>query len=296
MKTLPFGTIYQGIMGLRGLDVGTANLTNSQRVQIADLVNERLEEGWTAAWWLEAMVVERRQYRASWAVGTTYGLGEEVYYDPSGGAGTGEAYYVSLQAGNVGHTPGDALSATWWEEVGDGFVRSIAMDQAWEANVIGDVDVQECLYDRDPRVYPGTVPMSDIEVLGGDIIVRTETAPARPWLRYRMLAPLMSLQEWDGSVDYEKGEACYVSSDRKCYRALADNANVTPGTNSAVWVEEGFPKFLSIYIKHAVCADLMQEDEGRYKERARAQEVLEAEIDRRVIGTGSASRVVYRGR
>ena len=52
--------------------------------------------------------------RGAWVSGTTYAQGDEVTYSSQ--------LYISLQAGNIGHTP--SSSPTWWQPVGSGSTQT----------------------------------------------------------------------------------------------------------------------------------------------------------------------------
>lgn len=268
MKTIAVKGVFRGIVQLRGYDPDTADLSAADKARVAELVNDRVEMAWNAAWWPEAMKVEERQYRATWDDTTTYGVGDEVYYD--------EVYYVSLQAANLDKQP-DTETA-WWAEVGEEFLRTIAFEQDGE-NEIAAVDVKACIFDRDPRVYPDTEPLRDVGILEDAILVRTEQAPLLPFVRFRPAAPQFSWTAWSATTAYAIGDLCYRDTTGHTYKAVAASTDKTPESQTAYWEPVEFPEFLRVYVRHGVRADELKADEGRYKEEARAAEELERLID-----------------
>lgn len=78
---------------------------------------------WEAYFWPEWTIAEQRQFRASWAIGTTYGaptaaVAVEIYHVRSG------KYFQSLRAGNLGNAPADSNgieNSAWWAECQAGY-------------------------------------------------------------------------------------------------------------------------------------------------------------------------------
>ena len=282
MKRIAIRQVFRKVVETDGLDPDTATLSAADKRRKTDLVNERVEQAWQEAWWPEVMLTEQRQYRPTYAAGTTYAADDEVFYEDGDG---NEAYYISLQAANTGNTPDFDDDTAWWAKVGDDFLRTIDFEQSWESNEIEGVDTQACLFDRDPRVYPDTQPLPDVHLYsdGTDsfVLVRTESAPLKPYLRFRPPAPEFSWTAWSDATAYAIDDLAYVETDGgltigKTYKALQAGTNKNPVTETAYWVAVDFPKFLLTYVKHAVKADLLEEDEGRYKQEAKAA----AELDR----------------
>ena len=282
MKKIAIRQVFRKVVESDGLDPDTASLTAADKRRRVDLVNERVAQAWLDAWWPDVMLTEQRQYRATYAAGTTYAADAEVFYEDGD---ENEAYYLSLQAANTGNTPDYDADTAWWEKVGDTFLRTIDFEQSWETNEIEGVDTQACLFDRDPRLYPATQPLPDVHLYtdGTDsfVLVRTETAPMQPYLRFRPPAPEFSWTTWEPATAYAADDLVYLETYGgetigKTYKALQSGTNKNPGGEPAYWVAVDFPKFLLTYVKHGVKADLLQEDEGRYKQEAKAA----AELDR----------------
>lgn len=282
MRTVKIKSVYEAVVRLRGMDPAQAYNTAAQMATIAELINDRVLEGWENDFWPEIMAVEEREYRPTWDSGVNYSAADEVYYDG--------AYYVSRQGSNVGKQPD--TEAAWWEAVGDDFIRSIDFDQDGETE-IGAVDVQNCVFDKDPRLYRFAGKVEDVWLNGGQIIVGADEAPLQPWVRFRPVCPAFSLTAWSAATDYAIGDLCYLASTGETYKALVANTNKDPYSQTTDWEPVGFPQFLVTYVKHAVAADLTQEDEGRYKEQARAAAELERLADVLIEAQGEGRRAVF---
>lgn len=258
--------VYDDIIRLSGRDPSTAALTAAQAASVADQINDRLLEAWEAEYWPDLMLVEQREYRETYSATANYAKDEEVYY--------GGSYYISLQDGNVGHTPGAAGSSTWWQEYNDNLIRTIDFDQDGET-VIGAVDAQQCVFGKDPRVYRGAELIADCSVYNHQILVSAEYAPIQPWVRFRPVCPEFSLTEWASGTAYAIADLCYLASTGQSYKALQSSTNKNPATETDYWEVVGFPKMFRVFVKHAVNADRMKEDTGRARERAFTEEELD---------------------
>lgn len=266
-STITTKLVYEDIVRLSGRDPDTAALTATQKAVIAGRINDRLLEAWEAEFWPDLMLVEKREYRETYSATANYSDGEEVWY--------GSTYYESLQDGNVGHTPGAVGSVLWWVEVGDDFVRTIAFDQDGET-VIGSVDAQQCVFGKDPRVYRGADLISDVSVYDNSILVSAESAPYQPWVKFRPVCPEFSLTDWASGTAYAIADLVYVASTGHTYKALQAGTNKDPTSETDYWTPVGFPRLFRVFVKHAVNADLTQDDEGRGRE----EQIAQRELDR----------------
>ena len=66
MRTVKIKIIFEAIIRGRGYDPLTAELSAAQQSDVAELVNERVIQAWQHAFWPELMIVQRRQYRATY--------------------------------------------------------------------------------------------------------------------------------------------------------------------------------------------------------------------------------------
>jgi hypothetical protein len=119
MTLCHYSDILQIAATLAGLrydrTVGASGLGADEEADIRQSVNANLAQLWPKGRWPGVMRIERRQFRATWLVGTTYGAptataGVEVL-DPAT-----EEYYQSLHSANVGNAPttgGVENSAHW---------------------------------------------------------------------------------------------------------------------------------------------------------------------------------------
>ena len=289
MSDIPIKRVFESIVRLRNYDPDTAALSARDKTVVAELVNDRMTEAWTHDFWDELMLVEQRQYRASWDATLLYTEDDEIYYEDSDGEGS---YYVaSSLADNTNKQPD--TETTFWSVVGVGFVRSISFTQSGESK-IGYIDVSGSVFDRDPRIYRDTQPLSDIGILGSNIIVRTTTAPLKPWIKFLPPARTYSWTDWDATTAYAVGDTAYLSSAGDSYTAIASSTGKTPDQQTAYWEPTQFPDIFLTFIKHAVNADQIQEDaEAAGRENAIADRALANLQDRKTDLQGLRRRVVW---
>jgi hypothetical protein len=282
VTTITTKAIFEAVIRVLGLDPEAVTFGDGYKAKLIELVNDAVKSGYRAEWWPETMAVERRQYRPTWDAAVTYAEDDEVYYEDGDGDGN---YYISLQGSNLNKQP-DTQTA-YWEEVGSDFIRSIALAQDDETE-IGAVDLENCVFDDDPREPVNKGPIRPVDLLGTDIIVRSEQAPLRPYLRFQGVCPEFTMTAWSGATAYVVDDLVYVASTGKTYVAIAAGTNKDPTTETSYWTAVGFPKFLKDYVKHVVAADLMDADADRYRQRAKAEDEIEK------LRAGLVSRQVAR--
>jgi PAS domain-containing protein len=245
--------------------------------------------GWEAEWWAETMVTEQRYYRDAWAVGTTYAAGAEVWRANTDGDVT---YWVSQAGANVGHDPATD-DGTWWEEAGAGFVRTIDFEQTG-CTRIGRADLEDCVWDRDPRVYRKAGASRPVTLEQRALLVQAEEAPARPWIRYQMEPPAFSVTAWGSGTTYVTGDLVYVAATGHTYRALQGSTNKAPATETAYWVKVEFPWFLGRYARNATVAMIAGDAEARKRAEELAEEEMERLLDVCEVAPGHEQRVAFR--
>lgn len=283
MRTCTTKRALEAITRLEGVDPDTAALTAAQKALRAELLNDRVAWAWEYAFWQETMKVEQREYRETYSATANYSIRDEVY--------SASAYYTSLIDGNVGNTP--ATSPLAWVAAGTDFVRHILFEQPDE-EIIHRVDCNAGVFDKDPRVYRDAGRMTHVRLLDDRLIVEDEEAPIQPWVRFQTTPPEFSWTEWAAGTAYAIGDLCYVASTGYTYKALLTSTGQNPVSATTYWEEVGFPHFLLNYVKHAVSSDLMQEDDGRYKERALAEAELERMSDVRMEAQGQQRQARFR--
>ena len=172
------------------------------------------------------------------------------------------------------------------------FVRYILFEQTDETRM-HRVDPSKCVYDADPRIYNDAGCMKHVRVMDDRILVQDASAPTDPWVRFQVVPPEFSWTDWSAATDYAIGDLCYVSSTGHTYKALQASTNKNPVSETTYWEEVGFPHFMLTYIKHAVAGDMIQEDDGRYREQGKAEKELERLIEVRTSAY-SPRKAVFR--
>jgi hypothetical protein len=289
MKTCTVKSVYEAIVRMRGIDPLTANLSAAQMALIAEYINERMKAAWERTFWPEIMLAEQREYRATWDETLNYATGDEVYHEAADGS---ENYYISLQDGNVGKDPD--TETDYWEEVGDDFLRTIDFQQDGETE-IGAVDLGNCVFEKDPRIYRKAGLVTDVVLYGNGILVNADEAPARPWIWFRPPAPEFSLTEWDAGTDYAIGNLCYYATSGESYKALQVNSNRNPYTETEYWEPVDFPAFLKTCIKYGAHAEYVLDPVEHAKAEARAEGELMS-LEERIVDQQGVSRKVIFGR
>lgn len=287
MKTCLLKTVFEGICKKRGIDPAVATVSAIDRAKIAEAICDRIKAGVKYAFWQELMKTEQREYRETYLATKNYAMDEEVWHVDADGA---LRYYVSLADNNVGHDPD--VETTWWEEAGEDFQRTIAWQQDGETE-IGDVDLENCVFDRDPRVYRFAGAVRPVILYEDGFQVVAEVAPAQPWIRFRLPAPEYSLTEWAAPTTYAIGDLCYLTSTGTCYKALAPNTGKTPDQETEYWMPVEFPDFLKTYVIWGVHADYLLDPVESGKAEAKATAELERLEDELLNQPGVVRQAVF---
>lgn len=290
MKTIIIKTIIDAIVWRRGYVPATADLGDAQRQRIADVINSGVETAYSDGFFPPIMAVERRQYRATYDATLNYGEDAEVYAEDTDEVG---AYYISQQDANVGHDP-TTDDGTWWDEVGEDFLRTIDFEQEGETEIHG-ADSQNCIFDRDPRVYRDTAAYPDVVVYDDSILVMSDTAPVRPWVKFRTMPPEFSWLDWVAGTLYSIDDLVYEATALvggavvgQTFKALKASTGKEPVSETEYWEPIDFPRFLKIYVIEWAVAHLLEDDEGKRKGMADADRQLKLLHER--ITTAQAMR------
>ena len=290
MRTVAFNDVYKDVVRRRGMDPDVVTLSSSEQEGIAKGIEKWLKRGWRSEWWPQLMLVEEREYRATYAAGTTYALGAEVYYTD----GTDEGYFVSLQGTNVGHTPSFAGATAWWEEAGEDFVCNVEFDQSWETNEIDSLDPAMHVFSEDPRVHADSARVDHCEVLGEELLIRYD-APTTAWLKFRKMPPQMTRVAWVVGTTYAADALVYYT-DGECYRSLAgSNTGHAPSSSPTWWAKQEFPEMFREYVVAAVHGDWVRDDEERVVSLRDAKRELEDLRDRFALQVGGALEAMWEG-
>ena len=287
MQLIKIQKVLNAIIRMEGKDPETAALSAAQLETRADLINDRLKEGYETAYLSPLMLVEQRQYRATWDSEANYATGDEVYYVDSNGDG---AYYVSLLDSNVNQNP--ETETAYWETAGSGFENSIDLDQNGET-VIGSLDVKSYVFDADPRLNPKQKPLDCVVLIGEKILLLGNDIPLKPWLKFRPLPPEFSFAAWSDSTDYAIGDIVYLEDYGDSYTAIYPNTNKNPFEEGSYWTRTRFPKFLETFVKNAVSSDLKTEDEARKEFALSAERELDRLMDVYVEQAGMPRQAVF---
>lgn len=289
MRECAIKEIFESIVRMRGIDPNVATLSAGQRAVIAEQINGRMIEVWEYTFWPQLIQTEQRQYRDTWDDEDNYTAGEEVYFESDDGT---EQYYTSLKDENVNHQP-DEVDSEWWEAVGDDFQRTIAFRQDGQTE-IGAVDLENGVFDRDPRIYRMAGLVRDVIEYEDGIQVIAEEAPVRPWLRFRTPPPVYSLTAWSATSDYAIEDTCYLASTGRSYKALQSSTNKSPDSQTAYWEPVDFPFFLRRWMINAVHADYCLDPIEQGKAENRAAEELERLNDTLVDQHGNVRKATFR--
>jgi len=288
MKKIDISLIYDAIVRRKGLNPADDPLTAAQKGDYAELVTERLKIAWEEAIWPDVRLVEQRQFRPDWDAAVSYSEDDEILYTDGDDE---SAYYISLQDGNLNQQPDEETD--YWEAAGDTFVRNIDFDQEDETEIDG-VDVEDCAFDYNPRIYPDRGRVFQITINDGVILFRADQAPVKPWIRFRPVSPEFSWTEWVAATEYSIGDLTYLAAQGECYKALAPSTGKDPYTETAYWEPVGFPKIFRDYVVNGVTADLLTEDEGRFKAESKATAELQRMVDTMIDQPAERRRASYR--
>jgi len=285
MRTITTKQMYEAIVRAGGLDPSTAGITASQKAEIAELLNDRVKEGWEFAFWPDTLQVEQRRYRETWDATLNYATDDEVFYT--------DRYFISLVNDNVGNTPPASGDTAYWSEIVTGLVRYIDFQQEGETE-IGKIDAKNAVFGEDPRIYRFTDKVTNCWINDGKLMVGEEDAPAEPWIRFQPPPPRFSLTEWDDETAYAIGDLVYLAAQGESYKALQSSTNKDPYSQTEYWEPVEFPEFLMTYVKHAVNADRLLDDVAANKALGRAEAELERLYDSQIESVGESRRAVFR--
>ena len=145
---------------------------------------------------------------------------------------------------------------------------------------IGLIDPDECFYEDLPE--PGSLRyvLGMVEDRGDRIVCFDDDCPAQPYIRFQVPCPQFTKTDYAAGTTYSKGDLAYDSDTGETYQSLADSniGNAVSDTDS--WVKLGFPSIARTFVKLAASAEWMSEDDGKYKQSARAMRELERLEDR----------------
>jgi len=288
--TITAGKLLDAMLRARGFDPDYTTLTTKEKAQYADVANNALRAAWEDERWPQLMRCERRQFRPTWDVATTYAAGHQCYYDG--------VYYESELDGNVGNQP-DTDDGTNWTalSVSEGdMIPFLPFAQPWaDDNGLAvaafdatGVDLEAFAYELDPLTKPDAAPVRGCRFWMNSVLLPANAStPARPYVRYRPVAPEITYTAWAAGTAYAAQELVYTADDGKCWEALRASTGAAPAASAEDWVEVGVPKMFADYIRLRARADLASDDEGKWKTLGLAEEELEKLRERHMAQTNA---------
>lgn len=180
MRTVTVRSVLNGVAARMGIDISQTIPSHTVTAYL-EYINSRLAEVWERYPWPEWTLIEQREYRATYAAGTAYVAGDEVFY---------EGAYYRATGSTTGNLPTDT---GYWEGADGDMVRTIALDQDGETEISEVIGV----YGSDPRVnrsareYDFEVTADGVLVMGG---------PAQPWVEFCKAAPVFTVSDLDSGV------------------------------------------------------------------------------------------------
>lgn len=252
MRATPFKQVLRDCARSQQIDPDGSYFSGDYMIELAEGIMSWLVPLYDREFWPFLMNVEQRQYRLTYAAGTTYAEGDEVYYS--------DAYYRSMVDANTGTTPG--TDETKWIEVTEitdddvnGYVWDpyIAWAQPGETEIPENgIEVDEFMFYESPSANKWARPIREVREDSTGIHAVADRHPVRPWIRYRPAAPLFTGVAYDDTAEYAAGEAVYDADTGECYKSLLDENAGNAVTNATYWEKQLFPTvFLQVVRLHA---------------------------------------------
>ncbi len=140
---------------------------------------------------------------------------------------------------------------------------------------IGEIDERECFFSDVPQ--PGSLEfaLGFVEDRGDRIVCFDDDCPEEPYIRFQVPVPVFTRAAYAAGTTYGKGEPAYDPTTGECYKsAQAANAG-NAVTDTDWWTMVPFPAMARKFVKWAASAEWMAEDDGKYKQAAKARRELE---------------------
>jgi len=256
MRTVTFKSVLYGALAGLGVEPDASTPSAAQIAKYTRFINMRVREACFHAFWPDWLLCEQREYRATWASGTTYALGAEVYYNST--------YYTSLQAANTNKNP--VTETTWWEETTD-LEKYVDLDQAGET-AIGTV---RRVATRNP--WSSTKPGILSFTMANDRVYVSDLAPAQVYVEFRKRPPEFTGAAYSAGTGYVIGDIVYYSTTGECYICIQAGTGKTPSSETAYWTKVDFPECWANFVMLAAYADGLRSDgqQGRTKNELLAE-------------------------
>lgn len=149
------------------------------------------------------------------------------------------------------------------------------LKQAFGAAEIGRIDPEECFFDELPM--PGSLygVLKAVEDRGDRIVCFDDRCPDEPYIRFQLPCPKFTRQVYDIENVYAQRDLVYDADSGECFSSLQAGNLGHVLTDADWWVQVDFPAMARTYVKWVASAETMAEDDGKYKQAARATRELE---------------------
>lgn len=149
------------------------------------------------------------------------------------------------------------------------------LKQAAGQTEIGVIDPEECFFEERPR--PGSLygVLGMVEDRGDRIVCFDDLCPTAPFVRFQLPCPRFTRAQRNAETSYARHDRIYDPDSGECFKSLQDGNIGHELTEADWWVQEAFPAMAKTYVKWAASAELLAEDDGKYKQAARAVRELE---------------------
>lgn len=278
LRSVSWKKVFDRTVELCGLVPGEVTL--EEREFLKGAIAQRTRWAWEHFWWPELMRTQERRYRDTFAAGSSYEEGAEVYFAPP------EGYYRRLLPGS-GEDP---THPAVWEPLSE-IDAHIALDQAGRDR-IGEV---RRVTRRNPRMArtPGELPFS----LNENGVQLEGEVPPSVWVDFRLPAEDFDGDDHDEDQSYEAGDRLYADALGDFFDVLTPGSGLDPA-DPAVGRRVRFPAVLEPFVTRAAYADWLrsdgQTDKAGQEERA-AERFLDREVDKVAGQQGQTQRYSVRG-
>ena len=145
---------------------------------------------------------------------------------------------------------------------------------------IGRIDTDECFFEDEPK--PGSLygVLDEVEDRDDRIVCLDDDCPEQPWIRFQLPVPQFVRTAYAADTTYAADEYVYDSATGECYRSRAAANTGNAVTDTDWWEKQEFPALARTYVRLAAAAELMAEEDGKYRQMAAAQRELEDKADR----------------
>ncbi len=263
MRTVNFrdGIVYP-ISHLLGIDP-KADLNKDHAAAWASFVNSRVREAWTYWPWPDLTVTEERPFRPKWSATRPVQVGDEIFYLPT------FSYYKAIATPPEGTLPTDPL-----------YYSLITLsDYYLDFDQAGARPISEVfgIYGGNPRMN-GSGLGHPVDYRPRDVGVSVFGAPhgQTVFVHYLVRPFEFSLDEYDSSKTYRRGDVVYWLDDGNCYKAKQQMTGHSPA-ESGYWFKQLMPYVLAEFVKYAVAADAIDDLQSMSVLRADADRALERE-------------------